>query len=263
MTMSTIVCSFPETFSTYRLMLRPVGSNDAAAIFNSYAQDADVTRFLTWRPHTCIEETESFVQICLTAKTSRTYVIVNKARNSVVGVLDLRLESQARLELGYALARQFWGRGLMTEVLIKVRDWGLGQSSIWRMGAVADIENVGSIRVLEKTGFQREGILHRDADYTATSHTGTRVRGRRVICIIFLQAGAFVMRVPKQRTVKLVQGAERRDLWRRATLATDQMPQEFACPSLRVLCPSSPLFPLLLPLMPRRSPVLTSKRWLA
>ncbi|RYF22013.1 MAG: N-acetyltransferase, partial [Flavobacteriales bacterium] len=135
------ILMFPETFSTTRLTLRPVGRDDAAAIFNSYAQDADVTRFLTWRPHTSVEETERFVQMCLTAKTSRTYVIVNKARNLVVGVLDLRLESQARLELGYALARQFWGQGLMTEVLIKVSDWVLGQPSIWRIGAMADIDH--------------------------------------------------------------------------------------------------------------------------
>ena len=142
-------------------MLRPVQAGDAAAIFNSYGQDADVTRYLTWRPHASIEDTDSFVQMCLHAEASRTYMVVLKANNEVAGVFDLRTPSKTRVEFGYALARPHWGHGLMTEALTEVAAWALRQPSIWRIGAVADIENVGSMRVMEKAGLQREGVLRR------------------------------------------------------------------------------------------------------
>ncbi len=41
----------PDGFRTDRLVLRPIAPEDAGPIFDAYAQDAEVTRFLTWRPH--------------------------------------------------------------------------------------------------------------------------------------------------------------------------------------------------------------------
>lgn len=152
---------FPESFSTPRLTLRPIEAGDTAAIFSSYGQDTEVTRYLTWQPHASIEDTDSFVQMCLRAQTSRTYMIVLKASGNVVGVFDLRTPSKTRVEFGYALARSHWGQGLMTEALTEVVAWALRQPSIWRIGAVADIENIGSLRVMEKAGLQREGVLRR------------------------------------------------------------------------------------------------------
>ena len=49
----------------------------------------------------------------------------------------------------------------MTEVLSEVADWALRQSSIFRIDAVCDVDNVGSARALEKSGFSREGVLRR------------------------------------------------------------------------------------------------------
>lgn len=152
---------FPKSFSTPRLTLRPIKTVDAVAIFNSYAQDAEVTRYLTWRPHASIKDTESFVQMCLHAQTSRTYMVVLKTNEDVVGVFDLRTPNETRVEFGFALARSYWGQGLMTEALNEVAAWALRQPLIWRIGAVADIENIGSMRVMEKAGLQREGILRR------------------------------------------------------------------------------------------------------
>ena len=49
----------------------------------------------------------------------------------------------------------------MTEALLEVVDWAMRQDSIWRIGAVCDIENPASARVMEKAGLRREGILRR------------------------------------------------------------------------------------------------------
>jgi RimJ/RimL family protein N-acetyltransferase len=49
----------------------------------------------------------------------------------------------------------------MTEALAEVVRWALYQDTIWRIGAVCDVENVASARVMEKVGLTKEGILRR------------------------------------------------------------------------------------------------------
>ena len=88
-------------------------------------------------------------------------MMILQSSGDVIGAFDLRKTGQAKIECGYVLAQPFWGQGLMTEALAEVIDWALRQPSIWRIGAVADVDNVGSIRVMEKAGLQREGVLWR------------------------------------------------------------------------------------------------------
>src|SRR5690242_18629313 len=54
-----------------------------------------------------------------------------------------------------------WRQGMMTEVLTEVAGWALRQPWLFRIGAVCDVENIGSAHVLEKSGFVREGLLRR------------------------------------------------------------------------------------------------------
>jgi RimJ/RimL family protein N-acetyltransferase len=49
----------------------------------------------------------------------------------------------------------------MTEALIEVVHWALRQPAIFRIGAVCDVENIGSARVMEKARLLREGVLRR------------------------------------------------------------------------------------------------------
>lgn len=68
------------------------------------------------------------------------------------------------VELGYVLARAYWGNGYMPEAVRAVADWALGEPSVMRVSAYCDVDNAASQRVLEKAGFSPEGVLHRFAD---------------------------------------------------------------------------------------------------
>jgi [ribosomal protein S5]-alanine N-acetyltransferase len=153
----------PDAFETARLLLRPVTLADAAAIFDNYAQDEEVARYLIWRPHRNRNETQAYAERCVAtpAEVERTYMLVSREDNSVRGAFALRQRAPHRLDCGYLLARRWWGRGLMTEALTEVTVWALRQASVFRIGAVCDVENIGSARVLEKSGFVREGLLRR------------------------------------------------------------------------------------------------------
>ena len=153
----------PDRFETARILLRPISTGDAAAIFSTYAQDEDVTRYLMWRPHRNLGETQAYIRRCIVTppEVERTYMIAGRDDNRIRGAFALRQRAPHRLDCGYVLASQWWRQGLMTEILTEVTDWALEQPSLFRIGAVCDVENIGSARVLEKCGFIREGLLRR------------------------------------------------------------------------------------------------------
>jgi [ribosomal protein S5]-alanine N-acetyltransferase len=114
---------FPDRFKTARLLLRPIAASDAAAIFEVYAQDAEVLRYLSFRPHRDMADTEAYVTRCLAtpAESGRTYVLIDSVAGGLLGAFDLRRPQPHRLDCGYVLARVAWGRGLMTEALYRRR----------------------------------------------------------------------------------------------------------------------------------------------
>ncbi|MSP87582.1 MAG: N-acetyltransferase [Alphaproteobacteria bacterium] len=154
---------FPDAFQTARLILRPIRPSDAAPIFDTYAQDPDVTRYLTWRAHQTLADTEAYVSRCLTAPSHlfRTYALVGRQDDEVLGAFGIRQPEAYRLGYAYVLARKWWGQGLMTEALTEVASWALNRGDIWRIGDFCDVDNLASARVMEKAGMTREGLLRR------------------------------------------------------------------------------------------------------
>ena len=66
-------------------------------------------------------------------------------------------------EMGYWLGEPFWGRGLTTRAVAASSDWAFEHYKVVRIFATVFVENLASIRVLEKSGFEREGVLRRSA----------------------------------------------------------------------------------------------------
>lgn len=153
----------PDSIETTRLSLRPVHLDDAEAIFGSYAQDVETVKYLIWKPHQNIEETRTFLGLCIQNwqdGSAFPYAIVLKENNQLIGMLELRIQGH-QSNLGYVLAKAFWGSGLMSEAVSAVVAWALAQPSIFRVSATCDVENVASARVLEKAGMKREGVFYR------------------------------------------------------------------------------------------------------
>jgi len=155
--------NMPEQFETDRLLLRKPRLEDAHAIFQGWAQDQEVTRYLTWCPHERIEQTQEFVQSCIRAWEGERrfpYMITLKETGQVIGMIDPRIEGP-KIGVGYVAARAHWGKGYMPESTRAVIAWAFQQPSIYRVYATTDIENSASRRVLEKVGMQCEGLLRK------------------------------------------------------------------------------------------------------
>lgn len=148
--------------TTDRLLLRDFTADDVEAV-HAYAADPEVCRFVEWGPNT-EHETRQFVTEMTGAasqpdRTSFTWAITTGG--AVVGACSISVTSAVhrRGELGYVLARAYWGLGYATEAASAVLDFGRDELGLHRVEATCRPGNVGSQRVLRKLGMQQEGVL--------------------------------------------------------------------------------------------------------
>lgn len=152
-----------EELSSASLRLRAPSLDDADAVYDEYAADPEVPRYMTWTPHKNRETVVEFVQGALERnRTGAEYhwAITRPAEDRLIGMISARIGGHM-CDIGYVLGRKYWGRGYMTEAVTALSDWILADPDFYRVWAVCDVDNAASARVLEKSGFEKEGVLHR------------------------------------------------------------------------------------------------------
>ncbi len=94
-------------------------------------------------------------------KTLFQWGIAQKSDDKIIGTSTLfhTDEKNRRAEIGYALNREFWGKGYITEALNSLLKFAFEELNLHRIEADVDPRNLASIRVLERFGFQKEGYL--------------------------------------------------------------------------------------------------------
>lgn len=139
-----------------RLLLRKVNEDDAESIFNNWANDSEVTKYITWLPHKDIEETKRILNRWIeeynNEKTHR-FGIVFKETNELIGMIDVVNYIDDCPEIGYALSRKYWNKGIMTEACNLMTNYLFNLNfPIIHIKAIK--ENIGSVRVIEKCGYR-------------------------------------------------------------------------------------------------------------
>ncbi|HWM90441.1 MAG TPA: GNAT family N-acetyltransferase [Thermoanaerobaculia bacterium] len=157
----------PERLETQRLILRRPRREDAEAIFARYASDAEATRLLSWPTHESLDATHAFLAFS-DAEWERwpagPYLVESRADGSLLGSTGLAFETPQRASTGYVFAKDAWGKGYATEALRAMVDIAASLGLV-RLYAMCHVENAASCRVLEKGGFDREGLLRRHGDF--------------------------------------------------------------------------------------------------
>jgi RimJ/RimL family protein N-acetyltransferase len=106
--------------------------------------------------------TKEFLERCIKCwkdGSAFPWVMTLKSDNTLLGMIEMRLVGY-KTDLGYGIARQYWGKGYTTEAVKALVQWAMDQESIYRVWAACDLENLGSAKVLEKAGLQREEIQY-------------------------------------------------------------------------------------------------------
>jgi [ribosomal protein S5]-alanine N-acetyltransferase len=159
--------AFRSPVATERLLLREFRLEDEAAI-HAYASDLEVTRFTTWGPNTA-DATHDILHSWLADRE-------NWPRATVPVAIELRADGTliggtgfAPLDLerrtgtfGYVLHRNYWGRGFATEAARGLIQCGFTELNLHRVVAECIVENIASMRVLEKLGMRREGHFRKN-----------------------------------------------------------------------------------------------------
>lgn len=148
---------------TDRLLLVPVAAEHLEDLLLVNG-DEQVTHFLpyeTWSDRSDAEIWLARMNLLSQAGTCRQLVVQQRADGRVVGSLlffDFD-EGSRRLEIGYALGRDYWGKGLMSEAVGGACRHALFEWEIRRIEAEVNVANTPSCKLLEAVGFQREGRL--------------------------------------------------------------------------------------------------------
>ena len=142
------------TLETDRLILRPFELDDAESMFNNWASDEEVTKYLTWITHKSIEETKEILAFWVNQyeKEERiNFAIVYKENNELIGGIDVVGYLEGVPVIGYNLSRKYWNKGIMTEACKRVIEllFSLNHEKII---IEAMVENIGSNRVIQKCG---------------------------------------------------------------------------------------------------------------
>lgn len=107
-----------------------------------------------------------YISAMLSANEDETFAFAIAADNKVVGSIGVFRQGNIHrqtAELGYYVAEEYWGRGIMTEAVKQICEYVFRISDILRIYAEPFAYNIASCRVLEKAGFQYEGTLRSNA----------------------------------------------------------------------------------------------------
>ena len=150
---------------TERLVLRPLVPDDVEDVF-AYCSDPDIGPDAGWAPHRTLEDSRFFVEEI--ASSPHVFGVFewqgNRETGPCIGSIGLIADPQRRnvdcLMLGYALAKPAWGKGYMTEAAREVIRYGFEELGLSLVSCTHYAFNARSRRVIEKCGFEHEGVLH-------------------------------------------------------------------------------------------------------
>lgn len=143
--------------STTRLELRPLEKGDLEDILSIFS-NPEVTTYY---------EVETMTEPAHAERLLDHFISIGrlgislKGESGVIGSCGLFAVNQEyySASLGYDLARQYWGRGIMTEALQALLGQGFFSMGLNRINALSYPDNAASISVLKKLGFKTEGVM--------------------------------------------------------------------------------------------------------
>lgn len=154
------VTTFP-TLTTERLVLRELRAADAADVL-VFRGDPYVQRFNS-EPLKTLHEAAAFIEEALQQRATQAafgWAVTLRGQDRVLGGVSLHAweKYHRRAEVGYDLARAFWGQGIGREAVRAVLAFGFTQLNLNRIEAATIADNHESVNLLKKLGFRLEGI---------------------------------------------------------------------------------------------------------
>ena len=156
-----------RTIETERLILRQARMEDAEPMFRNWANDPEVTRYLTWPTHGSVDVTKKVITSWIAGYEKTDYyqwMIVLKQTGEPIGSIMANTVGRAQsAHIGYCIGKPWWHQGIMSETLKAVMDYLFDEVGFHRVESLHDPNNPHSGNVMKKCGMKYEGTL-RQAD---------------------------------------------------------------------------------------------------
>jgi ribosomal-protein-alanine N-acetyltransferase len=174
---SLVFSQFP-ILVTERLVLRELREDDLAESHRIFS-DPEAMRYVGKPPHTSLAETQLFLsrnQQLFPARSGVRWAITLAGDDRLIGSCGhwRLMKEHHRSEIGYDLLPEHWGKGIMTEALRAVLHFGFSRMGLHSTEAQIEPDNLRSRRVLEKLGFQRDGLI-RENYFANGRYTDTEI----------------------------------------------------------------------------------------
>jgi [ribosomal protein S5]-alanine N-acetyltransferase len=155
-----------KEMETDRLVLRKFRETDASNMYNNWASDSEVTKYLSWDAHSSVESTKQLLNMWVSEYNDLEHyqwAIELKENGELIGNISLiEIDNyNETCEAGYCISKSIWNKGIVTEALLKIIEFAFNEIKFERIGAHYDIANVASGRVMEKCNFKYEGTLRK------------------------------------------------------------------------------------------------------
>lgn len=144
-----------KDIETERLILRDASVDDAEDMFE-YAKLEEVTKYLSWKPHAAVKDSEKILDmLSKEAKEKDSYAlkaIVLKENNKMIGTIDARIfgDGLKDAEFGYCLNPKYWNKGYMSEALKAFIEALHKEHGVENVFGSFERENIASKRVMQK-----------------------------------------------------------------------------------------------------------------
>lgn len=158
-----------DYFASVRLRMRPQSVDDAEALFDALS-DVDLMRYWSSAPHRCIDETRAYLGDRVGDLKWRGWTMALAHDGRAIGTLGAGEVRPGVVEIGYLLARPYWGQGLAREAVSCLLDLLFVDEGWRRACADTDPDNEASNALLRALGFTLEGRLRGEWE----THIGVR-----------------------------------------------------------------------------------------
>jgi len=152
----------PHTLFSERLRYVKISPENAADMYE-YSKDSEVTKYLTWSPHSSLKETERYVKLLqrkYEAGSFNDWGLILRDTGRMIGTCGFTSfdYKENTAEIGYVLAKDCWGKGLAVEAAKRIMRFGFEEFGLSGFSAKFIEGNNASMRVMQKCGMELEGV---------------------------------------------------------------------------------------------------------
>jgi len=172
-----------KPIETDRLILRSFKEDDFEAV-HSYASSAKNTTYMLFGPNN-EEESRAFIKRAIASNSKEpidnySLAVELKETGKLIGACDLHIKGDDP-EVGWIVHKDHWGKGYGTEMGLALLKLGFEENNLHRIIARCDIENIGSVRIMEKIGMRREGVFR---EYRRTRPNSGKLYRDELVCAV-------------------------------------------------------------------------------